>query len=61
MRATTPLRWWEVLAVAALFTAYASLVWAWGQVWAWSRIVTGRGSWAKTPRVRAEIAVEMAT
>ncbi|HEX2819767.1 MAG TPA: glycosyltransferase family 2 protein [Streptosporangiaceae bacterium] len=60
IRSRNPLRWWELFAVAVLFTAFASVVWVAGQIWAWCRIVTGRGSWAKTPRVRAEIAVEMA-
>jgi cellulose synthase/poly-beta-1,6-N-acetylglucosamine synthase-like glycosyltransferase len=59
LRAATRLRWWEVLAVAGLFTAYVSMVWAWGQAWAWLRIVTRHGGWAKTPRVSAEIAVQM--
>jgi cellulose synthase/poly-beta-1,6-N-acetylglucosamine synthase-like glycosyltransferase len=59
-RATTPLRWWELPAVAVLFALYAYLF-VLSQFWAWSRILARRGSWAKTPRVRAEIAVQMST
>jgi 1,2-diacylglycerol 3-beta-glucosyltransferase len=58
LRATTPLRWWELPAVGALFGVYAYLF-VLSQVWAWARIVARRGSWAKTPRVSAEIAVEV--
>ncbi|MGO8885861.1 MAG: glycosyltransferase family 2 protein [Streptosporangiaceae bacterium] len=61
LRAATRLSWWELPAAAALFTAFAALIWSCGQAWALTRIVTGRGSWAKTPRVRAEIAVPMAS
>jgi len=60
LRATTPLRWWELPAVGALFAVYAYLF-VLSQVRAWFRVLTRRGSWAKTPRVRAQIAVEMAT
>jgi 1,2-diacylglycerol 3-beta-glucosyltransferase len=58
-RAATPLRWWELPAVGALFATYAYLF-VFSQVWAWTRMVAGHGSWAKTPRVAAQIAVEMA-
>jgi 1,2-diacylglycerol 3-beta-glucosyltransferase len=58
-RAATPLRWWELPAVGVLFGTYAYLF-VFSQVWAWTRMVAGHGSWAKTPRVAAQIAVEMA-
>ena len=61
LQAKTPLRWWELFAVAALYTLFAAVVWASGQAWACARIVARRGTWAKTPRVPAEIAVQMAT
>ncbi len=48
-----PLRWWEVPAFGTLFSLYAYLFVA-CHVWAWSRMLVGRGSWAKTPRVAAE-------
>ena len=51
-----PLRWWEVPAYGALFCAYAYL----GVLFtfrAWARLLLRRGSWAKTPRLRAEAAV----
>ena len=57
-RAATPLRWWELPAVGALFGAYAYLF-VLSQLWAWTRMAAGRGGWAKTPRVSAEIAVQM--
>jgi 1,2-diacylglycerol 3-beta-glucosyltransferase len=57
-RAAAPPRWWELPAVGVLFAAYAYLF-VFSQVWAWARMVAGHGSWAKTPRVAAQIAVEM--
>jgi cellulose synthase/poly-beta-1,6-N-acetylglucosamine synthase-like glycosyltransferase len=44
------LRWWEVPAYGALFTLY-TYVWIAATVRAWFRMVTGRRSWTKTPRV----------
>jgi hypothetical protein len=41
-----------------MFAIYAYLF-VLSQGWAWARIVTRRGNWAKTPRVAAEIAVDM--
>ena len=55
LRALTPLRWWELPCVGVLFAAYAYLF-VISQVWAWARIIARRDSWAKTPRVRAELA-----
>lgn len=46
-----PLRWWELPAFGALFAAYAYL-WAVATLWAWARMLVGRGGWAKTARVR---------
>jgi 1,2-diacylglycerol 3-beta-glucosyltransferase len=60
LQATNPLRWWELPAVTVLFGVYGYLF-LFSQVWAWGRILMKHGSWAKTPRVRAEIAVEMAS
>ena len=57
-RATAPLRWWELPAIGALFAAY-SYLFVVSQAWAWARMAARRGSWAKTPRVTAEIAVQM--
>lgn len=48
-----PLRWWEIPAFAMLFSLYAYLFVA-CHFWAWSRMITGRGSWAKTPRIAAQ-------
>jgi 1,2-diacylglycerol 3-beta-glucosyltransferase len=60
LRAATPLRWWELPAATVLFGVYGYLF-LFSQIWAWSRIVMRHGSWAKTPRVRAEIAVAVAS
>lgn len=57
-RAYTPLRWWELPAVSLLFAGYA-YIFVVSQAWAAARIITRRGAWSKTPRVRAEIAVQM--
>ena len=46
-----PLRWWELPAFGAAFALYAYL-WAVATVWAWARMLFGRGSWAKTARIR---------
>jgi len=46
-----PLRWWELPAFGAAFALYAYL-WALATVWAWARMLLGRGSWAKTARIR---------
>jgi 1,2-diacylglycerol 3-beta-glucosyltransferase len=45
-----PLRAWELPAFGALFAAYAYL-WAIATLWAWGRMLVGRGGWAKTARV----------
>ena len=46
-----PLRWWELPAFGAAFALYAYL-WAIATVWAWTRMLLGRGGWAKTARIR---------
>lgn len=43
-------RRWELPAFGALFAAYAYL-WALATLWAWGRMLLGRGGWAKTARV----------
>ena len=48
-----PLRWWELPAYGAAFAIYAYL-WAVATLWAWARMLLGRGSWAKTARVKPE-------
>lgn len=55
-RSRHPLKYWEIPAFALLFSlfAYAFVI---STVWAWARMLTGRGSWAKTPRVVAESVV----
>lgn len=55
-KSLTPLAWWEVPAFGALFALYAYLFVA-CHAWAWSRLLLRRGSWAKTPRVAAELVV----
>jgi 1,2-diacylglycerol 3-beta-glucosyltransferase len=59
LRSPRRLRWWELLIYAAAFTVFALIIWTLGDVWAIARILTRRGSWTKTPRVPAEIAVTM--
>jgi len=49
-----PVRW--LPAYAIIFAVY-TYTWLVATVWAWSRLVTGRGSWAKTARVNSESAV----
>lgn len=56
----TPLRWWELPAAGLLFALYA-YVFVFSQAWACVRLLARRGSWAKTPRVSAEIAVNVAS
>jgi 1,2-diacylglycerol 3-beta-glucosyltransferase len=52
-KSRNPLRWWELPAYGALFALYAYL-WAIATVWAWARMLLGRGGWAKTARVRTQ-------
>jgi 1,2-diacylglycerol 3-beta-glucosyltransferase len=59
-RAAIPLRWWELPVTGLLFALYA-YVFVFSQAWAWGRMLGRHGSWAKTPRVSAEIAVSIAT
>jgi 1,2-diacylglycerol 3-beta-glucosyltransferase len=47
---------WELPAFAVAFSLYVYLFVA-SQFWAWARMASGRGSWAKTPRVTAESVV----
>jgi 1,2-diacylglycerol 3-beta-glucosyltransferase len=49
-----PARWLPAYAVIFAFYTYAWMV---ATLWAWSRIATGRGAWAKTARVKSEAAV----
>jgi cellulose synthase/poly-beta-1,6-N-acetylglucosamine synthase-like glycosyltransferase len=49
------LRWWELPAYAAAFALYAYL-WAIASLIAWTRLMRGRGDWAKTGRVAREAA-----
>jgi cellulose synthase/poly-beta-1,6-N-acetylglucosamine synthase-like glycosyltransferase len=49
-----PLRWWELPAYGAAFALYAYL-WAVATLWAWTRMLLGRGGWAKTARVKQEV------
>ncbi len=58
LRAASALRWFELPAFAVLFASYAYLFLI-SQIWAWARIAAGRGGWAKTPRVSADIAVQI--
>jgi 1,2-diacylglycerol 3-beta-glucosyltransferase len=51
-----PLNWWELPAYGAVFALYAYL-WAIATLWAWARMLLGRGSWTKTARVRHGAAV----
>ncbi len=49
--------WWQVPAYGALFAAYSYL----GVVftlWAWTRMLTKRNGWAKTPRLASRLASE---
>jgi hypothetical protein len=50
-----PLRWWELPAYGAAFAVYAYL-WTIASLRAWSRLVVGRVSWAKTGRLGREAA-----
>jgi cellulose synthase/poly-beta-1,6-N-acetylglucosamine synthase-like glycosyltransferase len=52
-RSQNPLNWWEVPAFGTLFSLYAYLF-VTCHLWAWTRMLFGRGAWAKTPRVAAE-------
>lgn len=52
--APMPVRWLPAYAVVFAVYTYAWLV---ATVWAWSRMVMRRGSWAKTQRVKSEAAV----
>jgi hypothetical protein len=45
------LRFWEVPAYALAFTAF-SYLWVTATLCAWGRMVSHRGTWSKTPRVR---------
>lgn len=49
-----PVRWLPAYAVVFAVYTYAWMV---ATVWAWSRLVTGRGGWAKTARVDSEAVV----
>lgn len=49
-----PARWLPAYAVIFAFYTYAWMV---ATAWAWTRILLGHGSWAKTPRVKSESAV----
>lgn len=49
-----PARWMPAYAVIFAFYTYAWMV---ATAWAWSRMLLGKGSWAKTPRVNSESAV----
>jgi len=55
-RAKDPLPWWAVPAATVYFTAYTYLF-AVCQVWAWTRMVLGKGNWAKTQRVLTHASV----
>lgn len=52
-RSRVRLRWWELPAYGAAFALYAYL-WAVATVFAWARMLLGRGGWAKTARVRPQ-------
>lgn len=54
--ARTPLRLWEIPAYSVAFASYTYMFIV-SQLWAWSRMALRRGSWAKTPRVAARMAV----
>ena len=49
-----PVRW--LPAYAIVFAVY-TYTWMVATAWAWVRLATGRGSWAKTVRVNSESAV----
>ena len=49
-----PVRW--LPAYAIIFAVY-TYTWMVATAWAWIRMITGRGSWAKTARVSSETAV----
>jgi 1,2-diacylglycerol 3-beta-glucosyltransferase len=49
-----PLRWWELPAYGAAFALYAYL-WAIATLWAWLRMLLGRGGWTKTARVQRRV------
>jgi cellulose synthase/poly-beta-1,6-N-acetylglucosamine synthase-like glycosyltransferase len=46
-------RVWELPAYGAVFVVYVYL-WAIASVWAWLRLMSGRGGWSKTARVGSE-------
>lgn len=50
-----PLRAYELPAYAALFALY-SYVWVAASFWAFARMLAGRRNWAKTRRVKAQVA-----
>jgi len=52
--APMPVRW--LPAYAIIFAVY-TYAWMVATAWAWARMLTGRGGWAKTPRVSSESAV----
>ncbi len=56
MRSKHPFAAWELPTYAIVFSLYA-YTFVLAHFWAWARMATGRGSWAKTPRVDAETAV----
>jgi 1,2-diacylglycerol 3-beta-glucosyltransferase len=47
-------RFWELPAFGAVFAAYAYL-WAIATLFAWARMLAGRGGWSKTARVGSEV------
>lgn len=55
-KATHRLALYEIPTYLVVFSLFG-YHWIFSQVWAWGRLATGRGSWAKTPRVAAEAAV----
>jgi cellulose synthase/poly-beta-1,6-N-acetylglucosamine synthase-like glycosyltransferase len=48
------LRWWELPTFGLVFTAY-SYVWIVSTVRAWGRMLSGRWSWTKTPRIATAV------
>ncbi len=48
------LRWWELPAFGAVFTAY-SYVWIVATLRAWTRVAIGRWTWVKTPHAGAAV------
>jgi hypothetical protein len=49
--------WWQVPAYGALFAVY-SYFGAVFTLWAWTRMLTKRNGWAKTPRLASRLASE---